>query len=108
MRRRKDDAKQAPAPLSDALASFLARTALGEGIARASVIQDWPQFVGETISAVTRPEAVTPDGILRVRVATAAWANELSLMTPTIIARLNAARAGKIRGIRWIAGGTRA
>jgi len=42
---------------------------------------------------------------LRVRVATAAWANELSLMTPQIIARLNAGRQGRIRGIRWIAAG---
>ena len=32
--------------------------------------------------------------MLRVRVATAAWANELSLMTPRILARLNAGRHG--------------
>ena len=34
---------------------------------------------------------------------TAPWANELSLMTPQILARLNAGRQGRIRGIRWIA-----
>lgn len=110
MRRRNDsssDRRRAPAALSDALASFLSGSGLGQGIARASVVDEWPKLVGEAIAAVTAPEAVTPDGVLRVRVATAAWANELSLMTPTIIARLNAARPGKIRGIRWIAGGTR-
>lgn len=99
--------RRSPAALADALASYLAESGLSEGIARAGVVEEWPRFVGDAIAAVTAPEAVTSDGILRVRVATAAWANELSLMTPTIIARLNAARPGKIRGIRWIAGGMR-
>jgi hypothetical protein len=38
-------------------------------------------------------------------VATASWANELSLMTPQIMARINAGRRTRIRGIRWLAGG---
>ena len=72
---------------------------------RPPIIVDWPRLVGEQIAAVTEAESITPDGLLRVRVATAAWANELSLMTPQIIARLNAGRQGRIRGIRWIATG---
>jgi predicted nucleic acid-binding Zn ribbon protein len=39
-----------------------------------------------------------------VQVASAAWATELSLMTPRILARLNEGRESKIRDIRWIAG----
>ncbi len=42
--------------------------------------------------------------MLRVRVATAAWANELSLMTPRILARLNAGRTGRVKEIRWVPG----
>ena len=34
--------------------------------------------------------------------ATAAWANELSLMTPRILARINAGRTGRVREIRWV------
>jgi len=67
-------------------------------------VEDWPDRVGPQIAAVTRAESVTPDGLLRVRVASAAWANELSLMTPRILARLNEGREGRIRDIRWIAG----
>jgi hypothetical protein len=42
--------------------------------------------------------------VLRVRVATAPWAAELGLMTPRILARLNAGRRARITEIRWIAG----
>jgi predicted nucleic acid-binding Zn ribbon protein len=61
-------------------------------------------LVGPQIAAVTAPESVTADGVLRVRVATAAWANELSLMTPRILARLNAGRSGRVKEIRWVPG----
>ena len=60
--------------------------------------------MGPQIAAVTEAESVTPDGMLRVRVATRAWANELSLMTPRILARLNAGPPGTdSKEIRWIA-----
>ena len=57
---------------------------------QAGIVEQWAALVGPQIAAVTAPESVTPDGVLRVHVATAAWANELSLMTPRILARLNA------------------
>ena len=34
-----------------------------------------------------------------------AVANELSLMTPRILARLNAGRTGRVKQIRWVAAG---
>ena len=46
---------------------------------------------------------MTPDGILRVRVPSSAWANELSLMTPKILAKMNAGR-GAVRELRFITG----
>ena len=93
-----------PSLLRDALKGWMTQSGLGERIGQAEVIVDWPRLVGEGIAAVTEPESITPDGLLRVRVATAAWANELSLMTPQIMARINAGRAARIRGIRWLAG----
>ena len=36
--------------------------------------------------------------------ASAAWAQELSLMSPRVLARLNDGRKGRVREIRWIAG----
>jgi predicted nucleic acid-binding Zn ribbon protein len=87
------------------MAAFLAHAGLAERLGQASIVVEWPRLVGDAIAAVTAPDSVTADGLLRVRVATPAWANELSLMTPTIMARLNAGRAARIRGIRWIPAG---
>ena len=96
--------KNPPSPLADALANYLKRAGLVKRIAQAGVVEEWAELVGPQIAAVTAPESVTPDGVLRVRVATAAWANELSLMTPRILAKINAGRAGRVKEIRWIQG----
>ncbi len=96
--------KKPPSPLADALASYLRRAGLVKRVEQAGIIEEWAELVGPQIAAVTAPESVTPDGVLRVRVATAAWATELSLMTPRILAKINAGRAGRVREIRWIQG----
>lgn len=96
--------RKAPTRLSEALTEWIRRAGLVRRMDLARSLEDWPERVGPQIAAVTRPESVTPDGMLRVRVASAAWANELSLMTPRILARLNAGRSGRIREIRWITG----
>ena len=93
-----------PSTLADALASYLSRSGFAKRIQQAGVLDAWPELVGPQIAAVTAPESVTQDGVLRVRVATAAWANELSLMTPRILARLNAGRQGRVKEIRWVPG----
>ena len=82
---------------------YLSRSGLAKRLQQAQVIPDWAGLVGPQIAAVTRPESVSPDGTLFVRVATSAWMNELQLMTPEIMARVNAGRApGRIRTIRWL------
>lgn len=98
-----DDRKR-PTPLAEALSHYLKTSGFGRRLEQASVIEEWATLVGPQIAAVTEPESVTPDGVLRVRVATAPWASELSLMTPTILARVNAGRKGRIREIRWTPG----
>ena len=95
------------ASAGEAVDRFLARAGLAKRVAQAGVIAEWPQLVGPQIAAVTRAESITQDGVLRVHVTTAAWANELSLMTPRIMAQLNTRRLGRIKEIRWIPGGTR-
>jgi predicted nucleic acid-binding Zn ribbon protein len=96
--------KQPPSPIGDALASYLKQSGFSKRLQQAGIIEEWAALVGPQIAAVTAPESVTQDGLLRVRVATAAWANELSLMTPRILARLNAGRTGRVREIRWMPG----
>ncbi len=91
-----------PVRVGEALQSYLARTGLGRRLGQAQVVWEWPRLVGPQIAAVTEADAVTPDGTLFVRVATSAWMNELQLMAPEIMARINAGRAaGRIKTIRW-------
>jgi predicted nucleic acid-binding Zn ribbon protein len=102
---RHDPGPVRPTPLADALKSYLKRAGLTKRIGQAGVLEEWPTLVGPQIAQVTAPESVSPEGVLRVRVATAAWASELSLMTPQILARLNTGRSGRITSVRWLAGG---
>jgi len=94
--------KRTLTPVAEVLASFLKRSGLNKRMQQTDVIERWGELVGPQIAAVSQPESVSADGVLRVRVATAPWATELSLMTPRILARLNADREGRIKGIRWI------
>ncbi|HSR15786.1 MAG TPA: DUF721 domain-containing protein [Gemmatimonadales bacterium] len=96
--------RKTPTRFSEALSEWVRRAGLVRRMDLARSLEDWPERVGPQIAAVTQPESVSPDGILRVRVASAAWANELSLMTPRILAKINAGRSGRVRSIRWITG----
>jgi predicted nucleic acid-binding Zn ribbon protein len=96
--------KTIPVPLSDALTSYFKLAGLTKRVQQAGIIEEWAELVGPQIARVTEPDSITPDGMLRVRVATAAWANELSLMSPRILARLNAGRSGRVKQIRWVPG----
>lgn len=96
--------KRPPTSLADALASYLQKQGLVKRMQQAGIVEEWASLVGPQIASVTEPESVTADGILRVRVSTAGWAQELSLMTPRILARLNDGRKGRVREIRWMAG----
>ena len=93
-----------PTPLADALESYLQKQGLVKRMQQAGIVEEWATLVGPQIAMVTEPESVTADGVLRVRVASAAWAQELSLMSPRVLARLNAGRKGRVREIRWVVG----
>jgi predicted nucleic acid-binding Zn ribbon protein len=93
-----------PTPLADALTSYLKQAGLTKRVQQAGIVEEWAELVGPQIAAVTEPESVTPDGVLRVRVATAQWATELGMMSPKILARLNAGRSGRVKEIRWMPG----
>ncbi len=108
MRARRRRTKGTPTPIGAVVASVLRTTGVDERVEQAGVLARWPELVGERIAGVAEPELVTPDGVLFVRVRSAAWRQELSLMTPSIIARLNAGRStGRIEGIRWMLGAAR-
>jgi predicted nucleic acid-binding Zn ribbon protein len=95
-----------PVRLGPALRAWLDETGLGRRLELTQALDHWDAAVGPAVAAVTRPESVNAQGILWVRVVSSAWANELSLMSPRILAQLNqfAARQARIREIRWLVG----
>jgi predicted nucleic acid-binding Zn ribbon protein len=93
-----------PLPLREALDTWLAKSGLAKRLDVSQVVDRWADVVGPQVALVTRAEAVNADGTLWVRVATSAWANELSLMAPRILSRLNQDRRGHIKEIRWLTG----
>lgn len=93
-----------PVPVGEALEGWLKAKGLRRRLDLAAAVDEWPVIVGPQIAAVTRAESVTADGVLWVRVTTSAWANELSLMAPRILAKVNQGRTGQIRDIRWLVG----
>ena len=79
-----------PVSIADVMADILARKGMTERIAQVGAMDDWAAAVGAQIAAVTEPLSVTADGVLWIRVSTAAWMNELSLLSPALLKRLNA------------------
>lgn len=81
--------KSQPTSIADVMAKLLAQKGMTERLAQVSAMDDWSQVVGAQIASVTEPLSISADGTLWVRVKTAAWMNELSLLTPTLLKRLN-------------------
>ena len=97
--------RRSPRPLAlalDALRGELApETLLGE------VQRVWHGTVGEAISAEAKPTALKA-GVLTVSCSGAAWAQELDLMAPEIIERVNRVLArGQIVRLRCVVQGRR-
>jgi len=96
------DKKRGPVPIADALSGFLVERGLARRVEQATVIEAWPEVVGDKISAVTRALSITPDGVLFVAVKTNAWMTELGLMEPELLKALNSRKGReKVRKIRY-------
>jgi predicted nucleic acid-binding Zn ribbon protein len=79
-----------PVSIADVMAQVLQQKGMTERLAQVGAIDEWATVVGAQIASVTEPLSITADGVLWVRVTTAAWMNELSLLAPTLLGRLNA------------------
>jgi predicted nucleic acid-binding Zn ribbon protein len=82
----------------------LAVAALAERLAPQTLLgavqRAWPEAVGDGVAAQAEPTAER-DGVLTVTCASAVWAQELDLMAPEVVARLNALLgAESVRALR--------
>ncbi len=93
--------RRAPQGLTGTLAE-LQQTWVPETLL-AEIQRAWPDTVGQAIAAEARPVSER-GGVLTVGCSSAAWANELSLMAPAILDRLNdRLRTGRIARLRCTA-----
>ncbi len=89
-------------PIGDALDEYFARSGIKKRIDQSQIVNEWTELVGAKVSSVCSPQAVDPSGTLWVRVKSAAWMQELQMMSPAIIHEL-ARRGRRIKRIRWVA-----
>lgn len=77
-----------PRPLSHAIAALADR--LAPQTTLAEVQRVWVAAVGEAVAAQAEP-TTERDGVLGVTCCSAVWAQELDLMGPELVGRINAA-----------------
>ncbi|MDQ6803792.1 MAG: DUF721 domain-containing protein [Actinomycetota bacterium] len=91
----------APRPIALALDDL--RTEWEPDTLLAAVQRVWPSAVGQTIAEAAKPTAAR-GGVVTLSCTAAVWAQELDLMAPAIIERLNEALpSGGIERLRCVA-----
>ncbi|MCU0618650.1 MAG: DUF721 domain-containing protein [Gemmatimonadaceae bacterium] len=97
-----------PVQLGRVLGDLLQQSGLGTRVTQAQAVRDWATVVGPGIARVTEALWVNGAGELVVRVTTAAWRAELSLLAPELLARLNAVEGrAALTGLRFVHGAPR-
>ena len=95
--------RRSPRPITGALGALADRLAPQTPLA--DVQRVWPGVVGEAIAAEAQPTAER-GGVVTVSCSASVWAQELDLMAPQIIERLNASlAAGSVQRLRCVAVG---
>jgi len=93
--------RRAPRPLSLAIGSLADR--LAPQTTLAEVQRAWPDAVGSAVAREATP-AAERGGVLTVHCRSSVWAQELDLMGPELVARLNEALGGpRLTGLRCVA-----
>ena len=87
-----------PRPLSHAISALADRLAPQTPLAEIQRV--WVDAVGEVVAAQAEPTGER-DGVLTVTCSSAVWAQELDLMGPDLVARINVALgAESVRSLR--------
>jgi len=90
--------RRAPRPAALAVETLTSRLAPRTPLAEVQRV--WPGVVGAVIAAEAQPTA-EHDGVVTISCRSAVWAQELDLMGPDLVARLNAALGGdRARSLR--------
>jgi predicted nucleic acid-binding Zn ribbon protein len=94
--------RRAPRPLASALAPL--QEALAPATLLAAVQRAWPVVAGEAIAREAAPVAER-GGVVTIACSASVWAQELDLMGPLLVGKLNAAVApNEVRRLRCVTG----
>ena len=77
-----------PAPLGATLKRWLGEAAVGADITKATVMGRWAQIVGPEIADHCEPVSLV-DGELVLRAESTAWATQIRMLAPQIVAKIN-------------------
>ena len=89
MKRSKRPPMRRAAKAGDLLGALLAGWGLDERLQQYQALLIWDEVVGAQIAARTKPEKIR-DGVLEVCVDQPTWMQQLQLLKPQILAKLNA------------------
>ena len=91
--------RRAPERVADILRDAVADAAPDTLLARVQAV--WPALVGAAIAAEAAPSSER-EGTVRVDCSGAAWAQELTLLEPELVGRLNGRLEGvQVRSLRF-------
>lgn len=91
--------RRAPSPISDVLREAIAGAAPDTLLARVQAA--WPEVAGPAVAAEAAPVSERA-GTITVECSGSVWAQELALLAPDLIARLNAVLApAEVRALRF-------
>ena len=77
-----------PVRVDSVLAALLEKHGVKEQVERLSVLDLWPELVGEHVAEVTKAKGVS-EATLFVEVRTSAWLMELNIMKGEFLVRVN-------------------
>ncbi len=85
-----DRSEKGPKQIGAGITAVLENLGIDDKVKRYEVFDRWAETVGEQIARVTKPEYITPDGKLFIRVSRATWRNELLFLKKELITKINA------------------
>lgn len=77
-----------PMPVGEALDGLIKRQGWTTDLSVHSLLGRWPALVGTAVAEHSKPEGFS-GGVITVRTDSTAWASQLRLMAPQLVAKLN-------------------
>jgi predicted nucleic acid-binding Zn ribbon protein len=87
--------------VGDTVREYLDKRGFTKRVAQASVVNEWPSLVGPQLARVSQPVSVDRSDTLWVQVQSAAWMQELQMMSRMILHDL-AKKGKRFTRIRWV------